>query len=398
MFDLKVVIIGGGIGGCTSGLFLIREGHYDVHLYERAEKILPVGAAISVWSNGVKVLNRCGLGKRVIELGGRMDRMVYKDSTTNETLVNMDLIPLYQDVGERGYPVPRAELQDMLMAEYVAAGGKVSLGKICTAVEENSVGKIRAVFSDGTKSDYCDLLIGADGIKSTVREFVLNRTVPIVYHYTNWNGMVAMDSQIGKSNEWLMYVGEGKRASVMPVGGNRFYFFMGAPLPENNAPKRDEGMKDELRSIFKGWPSAIQTLIDAIDVSKLNRIPICDIDPISQFYKGNVVLLGDSAHATTPTLGQGGCQAMEDAEVLCSFLTTTNVSVQDALQRYQDHRIERVHTMVLKARERSKQIYPTNAEEFKKTENWYKVLPNSGPGIIQGISTNLKQGPWPPRL
>ncbi|GBG28753.1 Monooxygenase 3 [Hondaea fermentalgiana] len=405
MFDLDVVVIGGGIAGLSTALFLKRFG-YNVIVYERAPEILPVGAAISVWSNGVKVMNRLGFGKEMIELGGQMDRMIYR-SSKGESLVDMDLGPVYKEVGERCYPVPRAELQQMLMDKYVAEGGKLVLGRSCVSVhrvdESDEDSKMYAVFDDGSKSMVCDVLVGADGIRSQVRTHVLEKEMSPVYHYTNWNGLVKMDAKLGKPNEWVMHVGEGKRASVMPVGNGRFYFFMGAPLPEDApAPERgSEAMRDELKEIFKGWPASVQHLIDAIDVTRLNRIPICDVDPLPRLWRGRAVLVGDSAHSTTPTLGQGGCQALEDAEVLSSFLTTTNVGVQDVFARYEQHRKDRVHTMVLKARERTAQIYPRDAEGEKATQQWYEELRSSkdiGSNILGGITANLKQGPWPPRL
>lgn len=405
MFDLDVVIVGGGIAGLSTALFLKRFG-YNVVVYERTPKILPVGAAISVWSNGVKVMNRLGFGKQMQELGGQMDSMIYRDEKGTE-LVNMDLRPVYKEVGERCYPVPRADLQQMLMDQYVAEGGNLVLGRSCVSVhkvdesDENS--KLYVKFDDGSKSMECDLLVGADGIRSNVRTYVLEKEVAPVYHYTNWNGLVTMDSAIGEQTEWVMHVGEGKRASVMPVGNGRFYFFMGAPIAEDApAPERgSEAMREELKQIFKGWPAKVQNLIDAIDVNTLNRIPICDVDPLPHLWRGHAVLIGDAAHSTTPTLGQGGCQALEDSEVLASFLTTTNVGVADALSRYQQHRLERVHTMVLKARERTAQIYPRNAEQERATQEWYNELKTSkdiGTNILRGIAANIMQGPWPPRL
>lgn len=401
MFDLKVVIIGGGIGGLSVGSFLQKAG-YDVHLYEQTSVILPVGAAISLWSNGVKVCNRLGLGKEIISLGGRMDKMVYKDMS-GKTLVSMGLEGVYKDVGERAYPVSRGDLQQLLMDNYVKLGGALSLGKVCIGLEKENPdsddSRTRAVFADGSKSDWCDLLIGADGIKSKVRNYVLQtESVPLVYHYTNWNGLLPMSDELADENEWVMYVGDGKRASLMPVAGKRFYFFMGAPLKENaKCPTyKTEEMREELFEVFKGWPAPVQRLIAALDLQKLNRIPICDIDPLDKMYRGRVVLLGDAAHATTPTLGQGGCQALEDSEVLAQFLTTTNVSVQDCLARYERHRKQRCHEMQLKARDRTAVIYPTT-EGMEKTRQWYGELNSAdiGPKILKGITKNLHGGPWP---
>eukprot|EP00470_Lotharella_oceanica_P011455 CAMPEP_0170184448 /NCGR_PEP_ID=MMETSP0040_2-20121228/33653_1 /TAXON_ID=641309 /ORGANISM="Lotharella oceanica, Strain CCMP622" /LENGTH=424 /DNA_ID=CAMNT_0010430527 /DNA_START=1 /DNA_END=1275 /DNA_ORIENTATION=- len=407
MFDLNVVIIGGGIGGLSAGIFLKRLG-YTVHVYERAAEILPIGAAISLWSNGVKVMNSLGLGKDMQRMGGKMDHMIYH-SEKDEPWFNLDLNPMYSKVGERGYPVARAELQKLLMDTYVATGAKLTLGKTCVGVEkvdpsdENS--KVVAVFNDGTKSSVADLLIGADGIRSTVREYVIGEKLPLFYRYTNWNGLVKMSPKLGKSNEWIMWVGEGKRASIMPVGKDRFYFFMGAPLPEDNfktaPPRGSEAQRDELKKIFKNFPKRVHALIDSIDVKQsLNRLPICDIEALPTFCKGRVALLGDSAHPTLPVMGQGGALALEDSQILAHMLETTNISVVDALRRYVEHRRDRTHRIVLKGRERVKQIYPRCEEDIKSTQMWYDTLKNSKSFISKvekGLLYNLSQGPFPPR-
>jgi FAD-dependent urate hydroxylase len=403
MFDLNVVIVGGGIAGCATGIMLRRAG-FSVQLYERAEEILPVGAAISVWSNGVMVLNRLGLGKQVAATGGDMRRMVYR-SHTGQPLLDLDLTGIYREVGERCYPTARGELQQMLMEQLLREGGVVTLGKTLSRIEPLSGGRVRAVFEDGSASAAADLLVGADGTRSTVRKHVLQRDIPLVYHYTNWNGLVPASEGLGTAHEWVQYVGQGCRAATMPVGGGRCYFFIEVPLPEDApAPARGtEAVREELLRIFRGWPEPVQRLIRAIDVARsCNRIPICDHDPLPVFSRGPVVLVGDAAHATTPTLGQGGCQALEDAEVLGQLLMTTNVSVQDALERYAQHRRSRVHSMVLKARERARTLYPRNDEDMRLTQAWYRQLGSGdkavGDNIISGMTANLRGGPWPARL
>mmetsp|Transcript_8869 Transcript_8869/g.14065 ORF Transcript_8869/g.14065 Transcript_8869/m.14065 type:complete len:413 (+) Transcript_8869:54-1292(+) len=405
MFDLSVVIIGGGIGGLSCGVFLRRIG-YKVHVYERAEEILPIGAAISLWTNGVKVMNSLGLGKEMQEHGGQMDKMIYH-SKMDEPLVNLDLNPMFQKLGERGYPIARGYLQQLLMDTYKSTGGQLSLGKTCKKIErvnpndENS--KVYAVFDDGSRSAVADILIGADGIRSMVREYVIGKKLPIFYRYTNWNGLVKMSPNLGKFNEWIMWVGEGKRASLMPVGKDRFYFFMGAPLPENNTPppRASEAMRDELKTLFKNFPKRVQNLINSIDVKRsCNRIPICDIDALPTFNRGRVVLLGDSAHPTLPVMGQGGALALEDSQVLSYMLQTSNVSVLDALKRYVEHRKDRVHNIVLKGRKRVKQIYPRNEEDWKGTQKWYDELKGDkslAKKVEKGLTHNLSQGPFPPR-
>jgi FAD-dependent urate hydroxylase len=189
---------------------------------------------------------------------------------------------------------------------------------------------------------------------------------------------------------WVIYVGDQKRASMMPVGSHRFYFFFGAPMAAGQvvAPADRRG---ELASLFQGWPAPVQTLIQTLNPLETNRLEISDLDPLERLVKGRVALLGDAGHATTPTLGQGGCQAMEDGEVLTRYLLTTNLSVADALQRYEAARKDRTAQLTLKARKRTATIYGRDPEV---TCRWYESLRQENPqDVTDAIATIILGGP-----
>lgn len=116
---MNIIIIGAGMGGLSAGIALKRIG-CNVQVYEQVQEIKPVGAAISVWSNGVKCLNYLGMEKQVAALGGDMANMAYIDGLTGTTMTQFSLDPLVQQVGQRPYPVSRADLQSMLMHEFGA--------------------------------------------------------------------------------------------------------------------------------------------------------------------------------------------------------------------------------------------------------------------------------------
>ncbi|MBE9136521.1 FAD-dependent urate hydroxylase HpxO [Nodosilinea sp. LEGE 07088] len=385
MYNLKVVIIGAGIGGLTTGIAMQQAG-YQVSIYDRAHELRPAGAGISLWSNGVKVLNKLGLGEKLAAIGGEMNAMEYR-SHTDEPLSYIDLKPLFERVGQRPYPVARTDLQAMLLDTF--GPENVHLGMLCTGVEQDEH-SATAIFEQGERVSG-DLVIGADGIHSAVRADVVGHCVDRRYaHYVNWNGLVKADPELCKKNLWVLYVGDSKRASMMPVGGDRFYFFFGAPMVEGTevAPTHRQ---DELAKIFQGWPTPVQRLIEAIDAEQTNRLEIGDIDPLAHLVKGRVALLGDSAHATTPTLGQGGCQAIEDAEVLTRYLTTTNIGVVDALRRYEAARKDRTAELALKARKRTSTIYGHRPEA---TQQWYDDLKQEPPeAVINALAKVILAGP-----
>jgi FAD-dependent urate hydroxylase len=385
MHDLKVIVIGAGIGGLTAGI-AFRQAGYDVKVYERTKELRPAGAAISVWSNGIKVLNRLGLGKEIARVGGQMDRMTYY-SSTGEKLTDFSLQPLYDKVGERPYPVARAELQKLLLdamgLDYIQLDSK------CVAVEQDA-NSVTAIFETGEKVTG-DVLVAADGTRSVIRDYVLGHSFERHYvGYVNWNGIVPVSEELAPKNSWVLYVGEHKRASMMPIGGERFYFFFDVPLPKGTISSPEQHQA-ELAQHFKGWAAPVQALIRQIDPLKTNRVEIHDTDPLPKLVRGRVALLGDAGHGTAPDLGQGGCQAMEDSFVLANYLQTTNISVEDALQRYEAARIDRVADIVTRARKRAEM---THGKDPELTRQWYEELQREdGSNIISGISKTILAGP-----
>ena len=385
MDNLKVAIVGAGMGGLATGIAL-RQAGYDVEIYDRVSELRPAGAGISLWSNGVKVLNRLGLGKEIASIGGQMDRVAYY-SNTGEKLTDFSLQPLIDEVGQCPYPVARTDLQTMLLNAFGAEN--VQLNSKCIAVEQDS-DRVTAIFEDGRQVT-ADVLVAADGTHSMTRSYVLGHAVERRYvGYVNWNGLVPASNDLAPKNSWDVYVGEHKRASMMPVGGDRFYFFFDVPLPKGSV-SQPETYREELASFFKDWPTPVQTLIQRLDPLKTNRVEIHDIEPLQSLVRGRVALLGDAGHSTAPDLGQGGCQAMEDALVLATYLQTTNISVEDALKRYEAARKDRVADVVLRARKRSNM---THGKEPDKTQQWYEELKHEdGTNIMNAISKTILAGP-----
>jgi FAD-dependent urate hydroxylase len=383
---MNIAIVGAGMGGLTAGIALKKFGH-QVTIYEQAAEILPVGAAISLWSNGVKCLNYLGLTEQIQTLGGEMESLAYIDGLNDQTMTQFDLTPLYKEVGQRAYPVARADLQQLLMETFGLEN--IKLGMKMTEIEDQSE-YVNIHFADGSQIK-ADLLIGADGTHSITRKFVLDYQVERRYAgYVNWNGLVQIDEKIAPAQQWTTYVGEGKRVSLMPVAQNRFYFFFDVPI-ESGLPNQREQYKAELKKYFKDWCAPVHQLIDCLDEQKTNRVEIHDIEPFMNFYKGRVVLLGDAAHSTTPDIGQGGCQAMEDAIYLARALQINTFGLSDALERYQNKRNDRTREMVLRARKRCD---VTHMKDQKVTEEWYQSLyTEQGSHIMQGIISNIVGNP-----
>lgn len=387
MYGLKAIVIGAGIGGLTAGIAL-RQAGYEVEIYDRVRDLRPIGAGISLWSNGVKVLNRLGLGEKIAEIGGQMNRMEYRHLSGN-LLNEISLAPLIASVGQRPYPVARRDLQNMLLESFESLGNKVTLGAKCIEVVESDR-DVTAKFEDGSTATG-DVLVAADGVHSILREYILKERVSPQYGgYVNWNGLVPISEDLAPADMWAIYVGEHKRASMMPVAGDRFYFFFDVPLPKGTTSDR-ANYQTELKAYFQGWAEPIQLLIDRLDPATIARVEIHDVGPISKMVQGRVALLGDAAHATCPDLGQGGCQAMEDGLVLTNYLVSTNLSVVDALNRYETERKTRTTEIVNKARNRAETIH---GKDPAATQKWYDQLAQENPlDVTTAIAKIISGGP-----
>ncbi len=390
MQGLRVGIIGGGLGGLAAALALRHSGQ-EVVVFEQAPEFRAVGAGISLWPNGVKVLCLLGLGRRLAAAGGRMDLMAYADRD-GRLLTELALDPLYEAVGQRAWPLARTDLQDML-ADALGAGC-VRFGMRCASVASGSGtsgASAVARFEDGAEFEF-DLVVGADGTHSGTRPWVTGRPVDRRYvGYVNFNTVLPFDSRLGPERRWITWVGEGKRASVMPCGSDRSYVFLDIPMPPGPAAHPPVEPLEELHEAFGAWTGPVRLLLEVLEKGQLNRVQIHELPPLARWWRGDTVLLGDAVHTMAPDLGQGGCQALEDGWVLAHYLASTDQSILDALRLYEQERAPGTAEIVRRARKRSDLTHGVDPEA---TEAWYRSLDGgTGEDIIAGLVESVVTGP-----
>lgn len=386
---LNVLVIGAGMGGLTAALALQQAGH-RVDVVDRVAELRPVGAALSVWSNGVKVLKALGVGNAIEQASGRMNAMAYH-GTDGTPLTRFSLQPLYDEVGQRACPIARATLQQVLLD--AVGHDNVTLGLACTDFRTDGSG-VTAEFADGS-TRCADLIVIADGTHSKLRERVLGRSVQRRYcGYVNWNVRVAATPDLAPLDHWVQYVGDHQRVSMMPMSGDpatpEFYCFFDVPLPADT-PNSPSNYREELSRHFAGWAEPVQRLIERLDPAAMARVEIHDIEPLKTLIGERAAILGDAAHGMAPDLGQGGCQAMEDAWVLARALDNADGDVAKALKAYDGTRVERVGEIVSRARKRAE---TTHGADPAATQAWYAELAEEdGTRIMAGMSKTILGGP-----
>ena len=329
---MNALIIGGGIGGLSAALALGRVG-IRCDVFEQAEELREVGAGLTVWANAIRALEQLGVARqRVLSFGSRVDRFQAR-SRNGQTLSGSSFAGLERKLGVPVcVVVHRAdllrELADGLEKSHTHCGAR------CVSIENNANG-VLARFEDGREAKG-DFLVGADGLHSIIRTQLHGPAMPRYAGYTCWRGVANLkveDPPLGLSFEtW----GPGARFSVHHCGPGRLFWYATRNLPEAGVDSL-AGRKADVHAIFRTWHEPIPEVIEATSAAAILRNDIVDRIPRVNWGRGRVTLLGDAAHPTTPNLGQGACQAIEDAIYLAASLVESR-QVETALRNYEQGR------------------------------------------------------------
>ncbi len=338
---MKGIIIGAGIGGLTTAIAL-QQASIDFEIMEATPELKPVGAGIVMASNAMQVFERLGIEQDILSTGQEVSEAYVTDEAfriVSGMKVKESVVPIY---GIGSYALQRGRLQQVLLSKLKEK--KVNLNKRLTSVRQLDK-KVIASFEDGTTAEG-DFVIGADGIKSAVRKSIFG---DINYRYTGqicWRGMADFSLPAGQRNTSYEMWGwsKGLRFGFVPTAENEVYYFTTYYAPANG--KDEPGTtKSTLLKIYSRFGTLPTQLIEATAEEKIIRSDISDFIPLKQWWRGNIALLGDAAHATTPNLGQGGCQAVEDAFVVAKCLQEEG-NIELAFQRYQSIRYEKATYVV----------------------------------------------------
>lgn len=324
-----VLIVGGGIAGLTLGRALYRHG-FMVELVERSTAWRAEGGGIAVQPNAMRILRALGLDAAVERAGAHIRRLFFCDQT-GAILSESDLEALWADVGPF-IGIERTRLQQILVAG--VAGVFCRLGMSIRSLTQRD-DRVLVAFSDGSSGSY-DLVVGADGISSTVRTLALSTRPPAYTGAMAWRS-VAPTRPHGLTNLQFL-LGEGCFFGLCPVGDGRTYGFGNITGPRAHEPMA--GRLDRLRRHFAGFGDIVQDYLAALTCDEQIHCGPIDWIALDKWYDGRVVLIGDAAHASSPMIGQGGCMAMEDACVLAESLSS-HVTLTEALAAYAARRLPR---------------------------------------------------------
>lgn len=301
----RIAVVGGGIGGLTCAVALQQRG-FEVGVYEAAPKLEMVGAGIWLPPNALLVMERLGLSEELEAAGLSLDRIEVRDGS--RTVSAIDLMAVKEAIGHTTVSIHRAELQRVL-ASHV---DELHLGKKCAGVEGTTVR-----FEDGTEIE-ADVVIGADGIRSAVRQSLFP-DVPLRFSgQTCYRGIAPLTLPDGLQTVCRETWGGTHRFGFSAIGEGEVYWF--APVATEPGGVADAADLEALRAAFGQFVDPIPAIVEATPDEAIQRLDLFDFEPLPRWHVGSVGLIGDAAHATTPNLGQGGAQAIESALCVATCL------------------------------------------------------------------------------
>ncbi|MDR6549152.1 FAD-dependent monooxygenase [Paenibacillus qinlingensis] len=339
----KAIVIGAGIGGLCTALSLHLKG-WHVSVFERAASLRESGAGIVLAANAMKALDLLGVGDTVRKVGASV---THGDIRTwdGQIITSLPVAKQAALYGTQSYVILRADLQSILV-KAVTATTNIHTNKSWMDSKQSDQGII-AVFEDGTEENG-DVIIGADGIHSAVRERLFGHSMERYSGYIALRGVCQYEaSQAADDGVGFEALGPGKRFGLSSLGNGRAFWFAAINARQGNLPQVGE-RKSELLRQFHGWHSPILTAIEATEASTILAHNIVDRPPIPTWSSGRITLLGDAAHPMLPNLGQGGAQAIEDAIVLARCLQHSDIPA--ALTAYEKERMPRVNRITKMSR------------------------------------------------
>jgi salicylate hydroxylase len=343
----KILIAGAGIGGLTAAACLIKAGH-DVQIFEQAPELTEVGAGIQMSANAMHVLIDLGLGDAISALSVRPEAYVFRLHDTGEVISQFALADEHLQLHRAPYnQLHRADFQRLLVRKVdELKKGVVRLNSRVTGFEETPT-EVRVRLANGEIAS-ADLLIGADGVRSAVREQIAGAAHPVYTGDAAWRFTIPAQELPPGFMEPVMSVWMGPGAHVVCyfLRAGALLNFVGLVETEEVSEESWTARfpRDKLRADFAGWHPDIQTIVDLADPDACYRWSLFYRPPISNWSTRRATLLGDSVHATLPYLAQGAAMAIEDGAVLARALDMADVP--DALQIYQRNRIERTTRIV----------------------------------------------------
>jgi 2-polyprenyl-6-methoxyphenol hydroxylase-like FAD-dependent oxidoreductase len=326
---MRAVIVGGGIGGLAAAVALRKVG-VETQVVEQVAGIREVGAGLSLWPNAMIALRELGLEDKVAASGSAVEQI--SSRTQAGRLISVtDIAELSREAVAPCICIHRAELQRILFE--ALPPDSVRTGARCVGFDDST-----AILESGERIE-ADLLVGADGISSVLRNKLHGEEQPRYAGYTCWRGICRNDGVL-RDGQALLVLGAGSQFGAWRCGEGRLYWFLTRNAAQGNALTKADAM-----AVVRDWAVPVPPVVEGTPEDAILQNDIVDRQPLRSWGRGRVTLLGDAAHAMTPNLGQGACQALEDGVTLANSVHS-HATTEEALRAYERLRIPRTTAIV----------------------------------------------------
>ena len=363
----RVILIGGGIGGLAAAASLRANG-VPVEVFERQPELREIGTGVGIQRVAAQALLMLGLRDHLREISGPGFEALRQVSWRDGHVITE--IPWHREV----VTVHRGELLGML-ARAVGDLGIVHCGMECVGFRQDERG-VTALFADGSEERGA-VLVGADGLHSVIRAETVGDGPPRYAGATIWRGLVEYEHKsLGRDYAQQVY-GPGRIFGMFPV--DKRLFWWGSVCRPEGAGDPPMGRKADVLSLFAGWPQEVPEVIEATPQEVIFHQDSYDRKPVKRWRDGRVTLLGDAAHPTVPTLGQGAGMAIEDGVVLGRELAAvaplSAAAVRLGLETYERKRIPRTSMIVNRSMVLGKISYPEKPVAVNMRERIMAAMP-----------------------
>ena len=344
---MKVIVVGAGIGGLAAAVALKRGGS-EVKVFEKSTELKELGAGLGLSPNAMKALRMLELESAVTAAGNPLDSGARILTAEGRLLLEISSERLEERFGGATIGIHRAALKRILLEAYERAGGEVMPAHEFVGYAEDRNGdriEVRFVSdASGNITEHADLLVGADGLRSSVRRHVLDDGAPDYAGCVAWRGLVSPCATFLDGYSGFEIQGRGSQFGLVSLGRDSAYWF----FTRNSKLSGSEPPSDNKSAVIEhteGWCEPVPSVVRATRPEDIHYDRIYHREPAERWGEGQVTLLGDAAHPMTPDLGQGACQAIEDAVVLGRSLAPISETlrapfeaVSTAVSHYSDER------------------------------------------------------------
>ena len=331
---MTIDIIGAGIGGLTTAISLEQKG-IKARVFEQTEQIKPVGAGIILANNAMQVYEKLGL-RRVIEENGNSISSINITKSNLKPLSKVDLTYFEQKYHTKNIAIHRGTLQQLLIDKLKSTD--INLGHKLSSIDKVTNGYCLK-FENG-KQIQSSTVLAADGLNSIVRQNILPNNAIRKANQICWRGITQCELPLKFKNELNEAWGKTERFGFVRIAENKVYWYALKSFKKS----KNEFASNDLAQYFGDYHTVIKDIINSTEKTRIHTAEISDLKPTNNWFKENVCLIGDAAHATTPNMGQGACQAIEDAYVLSECLY--KYGINKSFSEYQKLRLPKAHQVV----------------------------------------------------